>query len=108
MEKIKKVENEIKEIYCDFCDPPKKIDYSYSGHRGCEICKRDGCYRHLVIIDDRLSDSPEYTFCIPCNEIMQPFLKKIKNIEEEVDIKTSDIFYEGEKAAIEQYEKDKK
>ena len=78
-------EVEITEIYCDFCKEETVVNYAHSGHRGCVICERDGCKKHLVL-DDYDGDYCD-AYCESCWEIGKEYREKIKEEEEAFDRK---------------------
>ena len=71
---------EVTKIYCDFCGSNLNSTYS----RRCEICHRDGCNKHIKVIYGD-GDYPDHVFCVSCNEIVSPYLKKIDEIEKKYD-----------------------
>lgn len=108
MEKIIKIEHEIKEIYCDFCKNLNKINSIYLLSWKCEICGKDCCHKHLIIINESGEDYADHKYCMPCYKIMKPILEEITEMEAETDMKSMEMLNDGQDKALAQYKKNKK
>ena len=83
MEKTELRKVEVSQYYCDYCN--EEITSMYSSSR-CYYCFRDICPKHSVEnpLSDNSGDRINYV-CVECFEIMKPFVKKIKHIQEKSD-----------------------
>lgn len=99
--KVKKVIKEIEEnqILCDFCG--KEVDYSYSGHQGCEICGRDGCHKHLHIDNNKWASDFYDAYCHPCWKIGEPFRERLEELEADYYEKRGELNSEWKRLAKE-------
>jgi len=94
----KKIEVEVTEVKCDFCDASSIQNRRYAGGlatiEACHICHKDVCRKHRYTFwEDSGGDyDNNLTTCLQCKPIVEKIWKEEKE-KEEVDDEYGSIYY---------------